>query len=159
MVHLQIICHIHKNFINRIDMNVIFRNILQINTIYFCRIVDIELHSRRCHNIFHVLRNLKYPASSRNSQCFHRRRYRQTNRLAGPLRIRNDQTGLHRIQSTLHALYRSIKRFQINTQVCPHPILHVLMPLFVHMFVFYIISEHKFVFKYYTCFKNCIILS
>ena len=109
LIHLQIIRHIHKNFVDTVNVDILLRDIFQINTVDLSRIVDIELHPRRSHDISDPLRDLKHPASPGDPHGFHRRGYGETDGLLRPLRIRHNQIGSHRIQMSLPALHRSIE--------------------------------------------------
>jgi ribosomal protein L24 len=52
-----------EGFIDAVYMDIFFCNILQINRINFCRIINVELHSRWCCYIFNLFWNFKYSAS------------------------------------------------------------------------------------------------
>lgn len=90
-------------------------------------IVDVKLHSRRSHDIFDSVWDFKYTASARYSQCFHSWWYRKTDGLICPFRISYDQFYLHRVQSSLPALHKGIKTFQINTGILSI-LIHMICP-------------------------------
>ena len=62
-VHGQIICDIQKGFIYGVYMNILFGRILQINGINIGGVFNIELHARRCHDVFHIVGDLEYTAA------------------------------------------------------------------------------------------------
>ena len=65
------------------------------------------------------LDHLKQPGSTGNAIRLQGRCDRQTDGLFRPIGVGNDEMGFQRIQPPRHAFHRSIKRFEINRDICP----------------------------------------
>ena len=117
LIHPQILCHIHEHLVDTVDMDIFLRNVLQIDSIDLRRIVDIELHPRRRHDIIDSRRDLEHSAPAGNSQRFHGRRHGKADRLLRALRIRDHEIRGQRVKPPLSALHRGVKRFQVNTYI------------------------------------------
>ena len=150
----QIVCDIHEHLVNRIDMDILRRDIFQIDLIDSRADLHIPAHLRRRGDIIDgvlrmpcklirkdgaagqcasphtasapfiflrdLLDRLKQPRPARYADRFQGRRHRKADRFLGAARIRDDQIGIERVKPALHALDRSIKRFQINTDIDRH---------------------------------------
>ena len=122
-IGFQIMCHVHKHFINRIYMNIFRRHIFQIYIIDPRTVFHIKCHPRRCRNIrqfrltgfsaavylFYFLNHFKKPGSSRNPIFFQGWRNCQADGFFRAAFIRHHQIGGQRIKSTLHTFYGCIK--------------------------------------------------
>ena len=122
-IGFQIMCHVHKHFINRIYMNIFRRHIFQIYIIDPRTVFHIKCHPRRCRNVrqfrltgfsaavylFYFLNHFKKPGPSRNPIFFQGWRNCQADGFFRAAFIRHHQIGGQRIKSTLHTFYGCIK--------------------------------------------------
>ena len=70
-------------------------------------------------NLLHLFDHLKEPRAPRNAIGLERRRHRQTDGFFRPIGVGNDEMGFQRIQPPRHTFHRSIKRFEVNRDICP----------------------------------------
>ena len=117
MVKRQIVSHIHKGFVDGVDMNIFPGDILQVDAVDIGGGVDVLLHTGRGHRIPHMLRNLENAAAVPDTESLHGRGDGQTDGLLGPFRVGHDQILGHWIHAPGNTFHRSIKRFQVDTQV------------------------------------------
>ena len=119
-VQRQIIGQIKKAFVNRIHMNVLRTDVLQIDFIDIGGILDIFCHTRRRDQIWYFpsrqhlnfakpLFHLEKPAASGESICFERRRHCKADGLIRPRFIRDDKIRPQWIQSPFDTLHRGVK--------------------------------------------------
>ena len=110
-IEVQILRHIHEGLIHGIHVDILLRDVLQIDAINLRGIIQVLLHPRRRHNIINALRNLEDATAVMDTKCLHRRRDCQANGLIRSCWICNNQPCGHRIQSPLRALHRGIEGF------------------------------------------------
>ena len=92
-------------------MDVILGNIFQVNTVYLCGIIDIELHPGSGGNIGYILWNFEYTASVFDPERFHGRGDGKADCFFGPFKVRNDKVGSHRVKLPLRAFHGSVEGF------------------------------------------------
>ena len=109
MIELEIGGYIQKSFINGIDMDILFRNIVQIDAVNGDRIVDIQLHARFSHNILYSFRNFKDTAAIADAQFLHCRCDGKTDCFIASFWISHNQIGGHGVKTTFYTFHRSVK--------------------------------------------------
>ena len=117
MINVQIIGRVYEHFVNRIRVNVVRGDEIQISAINVRGHFHIPLHTGQGRNVSDVFRNFKNAATVMYSQIFHRRSDRQTDSAASACRIGNDKVRLKRIKTAFHAFHGRIKRFQVDAQI------------------------------------------
>ena len=135
-VILQVGCHVHKNLVDGIDMDVLRGDVAEIYFINACAVLDVMRHAWLCHQIVHgqlpvcvqflfrvrfpgasplpvhlthPLHHLEQPWPAADSIAFQRRRYGQTDGLFRPRRVGHDQARVERVKSPFHTFYRGVE--------------------------------------------------
>ena len=122
LIKWQVRCRINKNFINRINVNILRRKIAQVNIVDSGRILNVKCHTWRCHYILKLLPrlpfdfaslslNLKKPRPPAEPVSLKSRRYRKTNSFTGATLVRHNKLSRKRVEQPFPAFHRGIKRF------------------------------------------------
>ena len=104
---------IDEHFVYRVHMHVFGCYVIEVNLVYLRGILYVQVHSRRCHYICKALGYLKHSGTAADSARAKRWRHCETDRFVASCRIRNNQIGRHRIESSLNAFNRCIERLEV----------------------------------------------
>ena len=92
-------------------MDILFGDIVQVDAIDFCGVVDIFLHSGRGGDVLDCMGDFTEPAAVLDSELLHRGRDGKTEGVDRPFRVRDHQVRRHGVQTALGAFHRGVERF------------------------------------------------
>ena len=128
LIQRKIMRQVDKAFVDRIDVNIFFAHIFQINFIDAGRILHILRHLWLCYqeldllarapfHLAHLLIYLEQARTSGNAIRFEAWSHGKTNRLFRTARIRNHKIRRQRVKPAKHTLHRRKKRLQVNRNI------------------------------------------
>ena len=109
VVHRRVAGNVDKRFIDGVDKNILFAEIVEVDAVDFGSVVQIQLHPGRRHDVTEARGNLEDAAAVAHALRFQRRRHGETYRSAPARRIRDHEIGRHRIKPAHHALARGVE--------------------------------------------------
>ena len=90
-------------------MDILLGNIMQIDTVDFCGIVNIFLHSGRGGNVLYGRGDFTETAAVLDTEFFHRGGNGKAERVDRPLRVCDYEVCRHGVQTALCAFHRGIE--------------------------------------------------
>ena len=126
LVSSQIVGNVHKDLVYAIDMNILRRDVLQIDTVDFAAYLDVLRHTGHSDNEVHVclacfLIHLEQSSTPGDAVCLQRRRDSQTDGFLGSALIGHNQSCGKRIKSSLHTFNAGIERLEVDSNILPRP--------------------------------------
>ena len=116
-VEREVVSHVHEDLVDGVDVDVLRREVLEVDAVDVGGALHVERHARRRHDVVEILGDLEHAAAVAHAERLHRRRDGQADGLFAALGIGDHEARGHGVEAALDALDARVEALEVDAEV------------------------------------------